>query len=296
MNCRNCEKYLTAAIDSVYCQTYDNFEIVFFDNQSNDNSASIAKAYDERLRYYLSEDLLPVYSARNKALEHCRGELVAFLDCDDLWLHHKLEKQVPIFDNPAVGLVYSDSMFFTDDGDLRNNYRSQAITNGRCFDKLLKRYHLDIETVVIRKRVLETNGLRFDDSMQYVGDMDLFLRVARIADIYGVPEILAKWRVHPGSLSSTKQQDFQAETLRLINNFRSIISGNDKQLRILDHLETLTYLKLLVYLKSANDNKQAAALVRNSTGFIRFLLLAARLIPNNIATLIVNHTTLRRYL
>jgi glycosyltransferase involved in cell wall biosynthesis len=83
MNCFNGEKYLKEAIDSVYEQSYDNWEIVFWDNGSSDNSASIAKSYDKKLKYYYTKNTLPLGKARNLALNEARGDYVAFSDFND---------------------------------------------------------------------------------------------------------------------------------------------------------------------------------------------------------------------
>ena len=115
MNCRNCEKYLKEAVDSVLSQTYQNWEIIFWDNQSTDSSAVIFKAYnDPRLRYYLAPEYTPLGGARNLAMQKANGEFIAFLDCDDIWLPLKLEKQIPVFDKESVGLVICDTIFFND--------------------------------------------------------------------------------------------------------------------------------------------------------------------------------------
>ena len=110
MNCFNGEKYLRGAIDSVISQTYKNWEIIFWDNQSNDKSAKIFKDYkDDRLKYYCADSHIEIlYRARNYALKKANGEFIAFLDVDDWWLPEKLEKQIPLFNDPDVGLVYGN--------------------------------------------------------------------------------------------------------------------------------------------------------------------------------------------
>src|SRR5437868_4501867 len=95
MNCLNGEQFLRDAIDSVIAQTYANWEIVFWDNASTDASASIAQSYhDDRIRYFRGDSTVPLGHARNLAIQKSRGTFIAFLDCDDLWLPTKLEKQL----------------------------------------------------------------------------------------------------------------------------------------------------------------------------------------------------------
>ena len=114
INCFNGEKYLKDAIDSVIGQTYKNWELIFWDNQSTDRSKEIFKSYkNNRLKYFLAPTHSEIlYKARNSALEKANGEFVAFLDADDWWLRDKLEKQIPLFKNPEIGLVYGNCWIF----------------------------------------------------------------------------------------------------------------------------------------------------------------------------------------
>ena len=85
MNCYNSARYLREAIDSVYAQTYKKWEIIFWDNASTDNSAAIARSYDDKLKYFKSEANVPLGKARNWAIEKAQGKYVAFLDDADLF-------------------------------------------------------------------------------------------------------------------------------------------------------------------------------------------------------------------
>ena len=107
VNCYNGEKYLQDAINSIYAQSYQNWEIIFWDNNSNDNSAEIAISFDKKLRYYKSQSTTPLGKARTQAVSKAKGEYLAFLDCDDLWHTKKIEKQIyEILNRNDVGLIY----------------------------------------------------------------------------------------------------------------------------------------------------------------------------------------------
>lgn len=112
MHCLNCEKYRRDALNSAYTQTYPHGEIIFWDNASTDGSREIAQSYDNRLRYFQGDETIPLGAARHKALEQAQGEYSAFLDCDDVWMPEKLEKPPPLFDNPDVGVVCCDAVYF----------------------------------------------------------------------------------------------------------------------------------------------------------------------------------------
>ena len=109
INCYNGEAYLNECIKSVLSQTYNNWEIIFWDNRSEDRSAVIFKSYDdERFKYFYANEHTPLYKARNLAIEKSKGELIAFIDTDDLWVKNKLELQVPLFKDLKISLVYGN--------------------------------------------------------------------------------------------------------------------------------------------------------------------------------------------
>ena len=86
MNCYNGEKYLKDSLNSLISQSYKNWELIFWDNQSNDRSKKIFDTFnDARLKYYKAQNHEKLYVARNQALSKAKGEYIAFLDVDDLW-------------------------------------------------------------------------------------------------------------------------------------------------------------------------------------------------------------------
>ena len=109
MNCYNGENYLSESIDSVLHQTYKNWELIFWDNKSEDKSAEIFKNYkDKRFKYFYANEHTSLYKARNLAIEKSKGDFIAFLDTDDLWDNVKLEKQMSYFNLSEVGVVFSN--------------------------------------------------------------------------------------------------------------------------------------------------------------------------------------------
>jgi glycosyltransferase involved in cell wall biosynthesis len=107
MNCYNGETFLHESIKSVLSQTYENWELIFWDNRSEDKSAEIFKSFnDKRFKYYYASKHTLVSEARNEAIKRSSGEFIAFLDTDDLWEKDKLQLQIPLFEDPKVGVVY----------------------------------------------------------------------------------------------------------------------------------------------------------------------------------------------
>lgn len=222
MNCFNSAKYLREAIESVYAQTYKHWEIIFWDNASSDNSAEIAQSYaDGRLRYFRGDKTVPLGHARNLAIAQSRGEYIAFLDCDDLWLSGKLEKQVPLFLADAeVGLVYSDTYFFNEDGFQKRLYADKTPYRGHRFPDLLNHYLISLETAVVRRSALDSLDQWFDVSFNMIEEHDLFVRIGLDWKIDFSPDVLAKWRVHGQSLSWKAPNAFVHETRRMLEKLQ----------------------------------------------------------------------------
>ena len=127
MNCFNGEHYLDDALKSVLDQTYKNWELIFWDNKSADNSRNVFKKFnDSHFKYFLSEKHTTLYEARNSAIQKAQGEFLAFLDTDDIWLKDKLKKQIPLFEDNSVGLVYGNFWLFN---------KSNIIRKKRIFSK-----------------------------------------------------------------------------------------------------------------------------------------------------------------
>lgn len=212
MNCLNCSKYVREAIDSVYAQTYKNWEIIFWDNASTDSSAEIAKSYDERLRYFRGDVTVPLYAARNLAMKQAKGRYIAFLDCDDMWMPQKLEKQVKIFEgNENLGFIYTDFEILQADGKIFGGYDRKSQPAGRIFRNMLMHYRICIQTVMISRKAIDSLAECFDDSLEIAGDTDLFLRLAYNWDVHYLQDVTAIYRLHNENISIKKASRLPVE-------------------------------------------------------------------------------------
>ncbi|MCP9494749.1 MAG: glycosyltransferase [Pyrinomonadaceae bacterium MAG19_C2-C3] len=215
----NAERYIAAAIDSVIAQTYQAWELIVIDDGSRDRTAEIVKSYlaaDVRIRYIFQENR-KMSNARNNGIKHARGELIAFLDADDLWLPEKLALQVETLDRQQVDVVFGDGFIFTDD-DTRDESRSFSGSEGRIagsdmFELMLTGNKIAVLSVMMRSETLTRVG-GFDESPQILGceDYELWLRLAeREASFCGMKEHLVRYRVHAGGVSSKRVEMLRAE-------------------------------------------------------------------------------------
>jgi len=203
MNCLNCERYLREAINSVYAQTFEDWEIIFWEDKASvDKSEKIAKSYGSKLRYFRSDRSLPLYGSRNLALREARGEYIAILDCDDIWMPTKLEEQVPILErDDKVGLVYSDIILFNEKGKEKRSFQSKKPYRGNIFSELLVENFINIQTVLIRKEAFDSLDTFFDGRLIMSGDYDANLRISYSWKVDYVDKPLARYRVHRNSKS-----------------------------------------------------------------------------------------------
>ena len=213
VNCYNGEKYLAEALDSIYAQTYKNWEIIFFDNQSTDGSAKIAKQYDGRLRYIYNEVNVPLGEARKKALTFVTGEWICFLDVDDSWYEGKLEFQLrEIRKHPNTDVIYCGIEEINPDGSLIRfdlPRRSGLVS----LEDLLVDYDLNIVTPMIRRDFLLKNELSFDERIHASEEYNLFLRIAVKGRILAYQVVQGRYRVYENSLTDKSIDRWHTERM-----------------------------------------------------------------------------------
>ena len=201
MNCYNGENFLVDSIKSIISQTYQNWELIFWDNRSTDNSASIVKKFkDKRIKYFYAEKHTLLYEARSLAINKSVGEFIAFLDVDDWWIKEKLEVQVPYFDNHKIGLIHSN--FYRVDQIISKtfiNYKND-LPSGKVTNHLLKDYRVGWLTVIIRKKAYNSLIDKFNGNYNIIGDFDLNIRLSIEWEFLYLKDVLAYCRWHGKNL------------------------------------------------------------------------------------------------
>ena len=200
INCFNSERFLNKAINSIYSQTYQNWEIIFWDNLSTDNSPDIAKSYNNKLKYFRSSKNTSLGIARKKAIDHAKGDYIAFLDCDDEWMPEKLEKQViALENNENYDFSYTGVHYINEKNKIILKYLPKA-NSGNVFPYQLNKYEIGIQSVLLRRSV----DMDFNQNLQFSPDYDLLMRIASKNRAYVIKEYLIKYRVVSGSLTNQK--------------------------------------------------------------------------------------------
>ena len=204
MNCHNGERFLNEAIESIYSQTYENWEIIFWDNASTDSSAKIAHSYDDKIRYFLSSKKTPLGEARNLALNKASGKYIVFLDCDDLYFPKKIEKQVRLMEENKYVMCYGSGVTINENGDEIKRIEAKN-HSGYVFDSLLIHYEVGMQSVMLLKSYLIENDLEFDINFSYGPDYNLFMLIASQKPIGLIKDFIVRDRVVKNSLQYSKE-------------------------------------------------------------------------------------------
>ena len=165
MNCYNSSEFLREAIESVINQSYSNWELIFWDNQSTDESPMIVKSYDDkRICYYYAESNKPLSAARNLAIQKANGEYVAFLDSDDGWLPEKLQKQIDgLTKQSNAGISYcgfetlltSDTESAINQAKFYSKFSYKSHNSKSIYNRLLKGNFIIFSTVIIKRNIFD---------------------------------------------------------------------------------------------------------------------------------------------
>ncbi len=203
----NGARYLRAALESVFAQTYRSFEVIVVDDGSADDSGIIAQSFPE-VRY-LHQTNQGVAAARNHGIEAARGEFFAFLDQDDLWTPDKLRLQIEYLrSHPDVGYTLTQQKFFLDPGATLPAWFRKEL-----FDSVHTGWVLG--TLVVRRTTFEQVG-NFVTGYSAANDSDWFFRAKAAAiPMAVVPELLLLKRIHDAN-DSARAKEILSELLKVV--------------------------------------------------------------------------------
>lgn len=237
----NVSQFIGEAIDSIIAQTFTDWELIIVDDGSTDKTSEIIHEYlaiDNRIYYYY-QDNGKQGKARNLAITKSKGEYLAFLDADDLWINNKLEIQLEQIQLKKADLVFSNAFVIKDSEKIDFNkviHCYQGFLDFKeGFDCMIERNRIPILTVLVKKsKVIEVGIFSEKLEIQNVEDSHLWLKLLiNKAVLYGSNEILAIYRVHKNSVTTNEKF-----ALSRYISVLSEISYNDKEInfRILNFL------------------------------------------------------------
>ena len=203
----NRAEFILETLESVFCQTVTDTEIVVVDDGSTDNTCEILEPLIRKGRIiYVKQNNKGEAAARNEGIRRSSGKYIAFLDSDDLFLPDKLELQADYLDkNSEDVLVHSwYSKFDSKGNDL--GVRNTSVFNGDIYPDILNIWKvlIAVPCVMVRAEIFNEIGY-FDEDFRWAADLDMWRRITRKYSIGVINKVLSKVRVHPGNISADKK-------------------------------------------------------------------------------------------
>ena len=195
--CFNSEKCIENCIQSIINQSYDNKEFVVIDGSSTDRTLQIIEKYKNRIDYFISEPDKGISDAFNKGIRASTGDVIVFINSDDLLQDDALEKFAKYY-NPSVDVYCGDVILWNS----KTNYKALGKAVMR-YPHIPFNYRLWHQAIYIKKSAYERYGY-YNENLKYLMDLDLVMRMYQLkASFKNVPEILATFQLGGISQSST---------------------------------------------------------------------------------------------
>ncbi len=216
----NCERFIGAAIESLRAQTYQEWELIVVNDGSTDGTARIARAFRDPRITVVDQRNSGESAARNTALKHMRGELVAFLDADDLYLPRHIEAAAAVLlAEEQIDATYSDGFYCDERGRFIQTLSSRRIApaDGDIFDRVIRSSAMlgPPVCVVLRRRPVLDRSLEFDPGITIGPDWDFFVRFSETGRFKYLPEATCGYRLHGQNISSVIGNGKRAQDLAM---------------------------------------------------------------------------------
>lgn len=200
----NSEKTILRCLDSVFKQTYQNFEIVICDDKSTDNTREILNDINNpKVKVLYLEENSGSAAARNAAMKHANGDYIAFLDSDDEWYPEKLKKQIPYFSDKSVGLIFAGAKIIKNEKHIVF-HKPKIVWEQDSYRKLfLGQIHYITSTAIFRRDSILKTGYMAKE-LRRNQDYDLFLRILKHYNLKIIQTPLSIFNVDTKKTTSTR--------------------------------------------------------------------------------------------
>jgi len=218
----NYAQYLPLAIESAIGQTYNSIEVIVVNDGSTDDTSEVISPYLNNQKFkYIKQANAGQANAKNTGIKNANGQLIAFLDADDIWEKSKLEKQVKLFHNLKTGVVFSRARYINKRGEgLNYNLTMGYLTprSGNVTKFLFYDNFIPFSSSVVRRECFEKYGL-FDETLEMAIDWDLWLRISTGHQFDFIDEPLLLYRIgHSGQMSKNIEKRYHCID-RVMNAF-----------------------------------------------------------------------------
>lgn len=266
-------RYLEACIDSILSQDYPNLEYIIMDGGSTDNSVEIIKKYERHLTYWQSRKDGGQYAAIEAGFRRSTGSIMTWLNSDDVFLPEAFRRAAAIFlHRPEVRWIMSKTLLFNEDGTIR---KMAAEPNPWCRAKYLRKeykgQYIQQEGSFWRRDLWEQAGARLRTEMRLAGDLELWTRFFRHAQLYSLDEYMAGFRVQPSQKTSQLIQQYNEEAEQVLDEeIRQYLAAPPEQRApLLPPPEPISSVQIREYLEAVEEPSEPPVIEvpRPASGF-----------------------------
>ncbi|UUX92235.1 glycosyltransferase family 2 protein [Methanoplanus endosymbiosus] len=218
-------EFIEETILSVIDQDYPNIEYIIIDGGSTDNSIDIIRKYEDKISYWVSEPDKGQTHAINKGLSKATGDIIAYLNSDDIYLPGTFGVIADYFNNnPIVDMIFGDIIHI----DKMSNQIEKVVREPIILDDLYGCcFYIPQPTVFLRKEIVEKIG-NFDEILNLGMDLDYWIRLSFVGIIDYIPKTLACARIYPEAKSSALSINYLDEHLKILNKNKCSLINSDK--------------------------------------------------------------------
>ena len=289
----NVAPFIGETLESVFAQTFDDYEVIVVNDGSSDTE-ELERALEPYLNriHYIKQENRGAGAARNEALRAARGGFIAFLDADDLWLPNYLHEQVSFLQRGNYDLVYADALLFGDSPLAGRTFMETAPSKGEVsfLSLISQRCNITTSGVVTRKKLIFDVGL-FDEGLRNSQDFDLWLRLVRHgARASYQKKVLLKYRCRKEGLSGDEVNRIARQVRvykKIQDSYRLTPEERTEVSRVMGKIKALHELELSKAYLSQGKFAEARVALNKANGHQRswklrgvslFLLVAPQLL------------------
>ncbi|MBU2979213.1 glycosyltransferase family A protein [Alteromonas sp. C1M14] len=233
-------KTLGKTLAALFAQTYTEIEVIVVNDGSPEPIEAHVQAFvNEPRLHVITQKNGGVAGARNTGIKAASGAFIAFCDQDDIWHPDKLAQQMPHFDDPAIGLVYTGTEAVNTQG---HSQKILPTHEGQCFAALSEKNFITCCTVVLRKSLIEQIGyFNADRQLQGVDDRFVWMRVSRLCEFAVVNKPLATYVIHGDNYSLDNQKMLDADVY-CMQTLAALPDMSEEEIRLLERGLQKVYL------------------------------------------------------
>jgi len=268
-------QFIEETIRSVICQDYPDIEYIVIDGGSTDNSVEIIRKYKNYLHYWISKPDRGQTHAINKGLSRATGDIIAYLNSDDIYLPETFKKIAAFFqENPEIDMVYGNILFIDEKSNVLHEIKREPL--------ILKEFYgcyffIPQPTVFLRRKIVEKCGY-FDETFNLAMDLEYWIRISFSGNIQYLPEQLAGARIYPAAKSSVHLTDYLDENLKILEKYKNKLLKPPYPINMMDDCYSSVYffggLRYLKrgYISKGSINVLRAARYKFGIIFNRYLI------------------------